>query len=242
MFLPDVLVHVDKIIYLDCDVVVNLDVNELWNINLEGKSIAGSLDVEAYQNGYFSDLMSTIRRCEIRLMGHRIKSYINAGVNVMNLKKIRENGNFTDMCIKWIMRHSYFHLFPDQEAINIIFRDDIKIIDAKFNIYDYRHEIKNCIIHMYQAKPWKAHNGSESENCYWKMYLKSAWGENVSREDLIDTFSRISASSSEFFHARTSACVIRVVKGIKKRIVEILSFPVTIIKHIYYSLKYKIIR
>lgn len=238
MFVPEALSSVDKVIYLDCDIVVNLDILELWNIDLEGKSIAGAPDTITYKYGFFFDFLASIQRLQVRLMGHDVKSYINAGVSVMNLKKIRERENFADMCIQWITEHSYFNLLPDQDAINIIFMNDIKHIDAKFNIYDYTHETKDCIIHMFAAKPWEAHNGSASENCYWKMYLKSAWGENVSREDLIDTFSRISASSG-FYHGRFTGCIKRLLNVTKKRILEILGVPVFIFRHIIHQVKRK---
>ena len=34
----------EKVIYLDCDVLVNLDVRELWDVPLEGRLLAGALD------------------------------------------------------------------------------------------------------------------------------------------------------------------------------------------------------
>ena len=39
LLLPDV-TDVDKIIYLDCDIVVNMDIAELWEVPLNGRAVA----------------------------------------------------------------------------------------------------------------------------------------------------------------------------------------------------------
>ncbi|MBQ8692167.1 MAG: hypothetical protein IJ520_03390, partial [Synergistaceae bacterium] len=36
LFMPEVLSGLDKVIYLDCDIVVNMDIAELWDIDLGG--------------------------------------------------------------------------------------------------------------------------------------------------------------------------------------------------------------
>lgn len=34
------MIQADKVIYLDCDVLVNMDIAELWNIDLNGYYLA----------------------------------------------------------------------------------------------------------------------------------------------------------------------------------------------------------
>ena len=43
LLIPDLL-ECPKVIYFDCDVLVNLDIRELWDIDLEGNCIGGVRD------------------------------------------------------------------------------------------------------------------------------------------------------------------------------------------------------
>ena len=56
--------------------------------------------------------------------------YINSGVLLLNLKKIRED-NKTKELDEYINNHSLF--YPDQDAINVIFKDKILFLDNKYN-------------------------------------------------------------------------------------------------------------
>jgi len=41
LLIPDILPDsIDKILYLDCDIIVNASIDNLWNVNLEGYAIA----------------------------------------------------------------------------------------------------------------------------------------------------------------------------------------------------------
>ncbi|MBQ7219801.1 MAG: hypothetical protein IJS28_02360, partial [Synergistaceae bacterium] len=44
MFMPDELSKLDKVIYFDIDLMISLDIKELWDVDFEGKSIAGVHD------------------------------------------------------------------------------------------------------------------------------------------------------------------------------------------------------
>jgi lipopolysaccharide biosynthesis glycosyltransferase len=79
--IPDIL-SLNKVIYLDCDVVVNMDIRKLWDIPVEGYSFAGVLDVPCAS---FSPAAY-----KMRLIGCDRRTYINSGVLLMNLPRIRE--------------------------------------------------------------------------------------------------------------------------------------------------------
>jgi len=236
MFIPQVLTNIKKVIYLDCDVIVNLDIRELWNIDLENKSIVGAIDMAAYK----IDRISPNRKLQMKLCGIDIKRYINAGVTVMNLEKFRVLGDFCDISIKWLSKHSHLPIFPDQDALNSIFIDDIKIIDSKFNVYDLSQNLSNSIIHMWAGKPWKKFTGAKHEKLYWHMYLKSAWGENCTIDDMIDKLSVLGvlSSNSEYFHKHGSQCLKRLLHVIPNRFKNALES----LKLKYYWVKYKFSR
>lgn len=105
LFLPDIL-HLDKVIYLDCDILVRKDIKGLWKYN--PKEIAGVIDPSVKTR--FDD------------------NYINSGVMVMNLKNLREN-NYKNRLIA--VREKCRTYLADQDAINLAF--DIEHIPFKWN-------------------------------------------------------------------------------------------------------------
>ena len=104
---PDLL-PVDKVIHLDADTIVNDSLEDLWNMDLEGKWFAM---VREWQ-GHF------------RPMGDR---YYNAGVFVANLKQIREDGIMKEM-IRFIREVPV--PYGEQDAMNGYGLHHDKIIDA----------------------------------------------------------------------------------------------------------------
>lgn len=84
----------EKILYLDCDIVCYKDIKEIFDI-----------DIENYEIGVATDYI-----------GRRVisKKYINSGVLLLNLKKIKETGSFEKArnIVKKVPM-----LMPDQTAL-----------------------------------------------------------------------------------------------------------------------------
>lgn len=104
----------EKVLYLDTDVVCLKDPSEFYNMDMRDFEMAGVLD------RYGSHIY--------RLPFAR-KKYINSGVLLMNLSKIRETGLFKRarrVCKKYPM------IMPDQSALNFCSKYK-KIVETKFN-------------------------------------------------------------------------------------------------------------
>lgn len=206
-FIPDIL-NLDRIIYLDCDVVVNLDILELWSIDLEGNCLGGAPDRIRNVSFFSHDAICA------RLNGCPLVSYINSGVLLMDLKRIRERGELFKMSMGWLSYHKYSVKYPDQDALNALFSDSIKTIDAKFNYFFFsrkpgKDDFKGCIVHFIGVKPWRELTGLATERLYWRMFFKSAWGENMTPDDIIDALSDV-ASLSPQLHRHTKQCYKRI--------------------------------
>ncbi len=72
---------IDKLIYLDTDTIVNLDIKELWRIELENKPLAAVVDVGAH----------TVPLCIDKIV--KPENYFNTGVIVIDLEKWRNDAN-----------------------------------------------------------------------------------------------------------------------------------------------------
>jgi len=113
---------IEKIIYLDSDVVVCGNIAELWDTETEGYCIAGVQD----EGGVFQAR---------RLHPYAHQDYINAGVLLFNFREI--NRRFPDMfmtCFERFYQHRGLITLQDQDILNIIFKDCIKTLPLKWNV------------------------------------------------------------------------------------------------------------
>lgn len=91
--IPEVMPEtIDRVIYLDCDLIVHLNVSELWNLDMDTYALAACIDAAVESDKGFYPWMKKIKETEGR-------HYFNAGVMVMNLKRIRAMGDFFQTCV-----------------------------------------------------------------------------------------------------------------------------------------------
>lgn len=116
----------DKVIHIDCDTVVNGSLAELWDIDMSHSVIAGA-----------SDCLSDQYRSNIGLKPE--DTYVNAGVLVMNLKRIRE------LCLEmsflsYIEKKGNLLTYVDQEVLNACVPENEKIeLPLRYNSYSILH-------------------------------------------------------------------------------------------------------
>lgn len=115
--LPD---NIEKVLYLDADLVVVDDVRPLWHICLDNHVLAAVKD----PYGYF-------RRAELRIP--REFTYVNAGVLLMNLKKWREM-NLIPKLVSFIESSGESLTFWDQDAINAVLYSKITVLSYRWNL------------------------------------------------------------------------------------------------------------
>lgn len=122
--IPQLLSQVDKCIYLDVDLIVKQDLGKLFDVDIEEDYAAG---VRAL--GYYSSEDRMIKRAEY-LGIENVNDYINAGVLLLNLKKIRENNlqaRFMELLDKNFNSQ-------DQDILNVAFFGKIKILPFAYNV------------------------------------------------------------------------------------------------------------
>lgn len=150
LLIPKLFSELDKLIYLDVDTIINNDLTDLYSINIDNYPIAGVPEfyssVEFTQGYYIKSL---------RLSPHH---YINAGILLFNIKRIRQQKNFNDLTITKLTKLKL--LYQDQDIINILFKDNIIYLEHTYN-YTYSKLKagliipKPTIIHYTLDKPWK---------------------------------------------------------------------------------------
>lgn len=139
--------EVNKILYLDADMICTGDIKELYNIEFEGKTWVAVQD-------------KGIKEEDLKRLGLPANhEYINSGMLLINVEKLKENYTAQKIA-ELILKNREILIYPDQDFINKFFKGDIKLIDRKYNLLakDIRYKDlaeKPLIIHYAGSmKPW----------------------------------------------------------------------------------------
>lgn len=121
--LPDLLPHVDRILYLDCDLVVCQDLVHLFELPM-------TLPLAAVPDG-FADAAAFRDRWGLEDAGTPV--YFNTGVLLMDLRALREGRQF-DAALDFLARHVAECPYVDQDAINAVCWGHIQPVHVAWNV------------------------------------------------------------------------------------------------------------
>ena len=115
----------DKILFLDVDLVFIKEIESLWNQNINDYYLGACIDPTwQFCSNYKHDLANT-----------GTSNYFNAGVILFNLRKIREDKKDEELlnwCLNWDF-NTLQCICHDQTLLNYILKNKVKIIDFKYN-------------------------------------------------------------------------------------------------------------
>lgn len=173
VLVPWLLKDFDKIIYMDCDIICNTDISNIFSVDIGNNLIAGSPDVPLINNG-------------------KPENYVNAGFLIMNLKEFRSIYNF-DYMIRWIQSNKYDYL--DQDMLNEASKDSLFILSQEFNFlnttWDISHAPKHLIegyataknnpkiIHYTTTKPWSLELNPDFFHLFWKYSTRTPFIDSI---------------------------------------------------------------
>lgn len=120
----------EKVLYLDCDIIINKSIRELWNINFCGKTIAALMD--AFSKYY---------RMNIDLNSNDIM--FNSGVMLIDLKRWKKN-KVEQRLMEFIRSKNGMIQQGDQGVLNSVLSHETYCFDPKFNsvtvFYDFTYK------------------------------------------------------------------------------------------------------
>lgn len=114
---------IDKVIYLDCDMIIRGSLEDLWNTDLEDTPLAA-----VYQHNGWADHNNSWGRLNIP----REYGYFNAGCLVLNLKYLRKD-TFQQKAIDYINSHFDKIISHDQDVLNALYCKKAKALLCKWN-------------------------------------------------------------------------------------------------------------
>lgn len=182
LYIHDILVGIDRAIYLDCDLIVNVDLAIFEQINLDGYYLAACLDPGA------KNLFHAHPGVHEKL-GICHELYFNSGFLVLNLNMIRLANVLPDTGLEFLRNHPELPCL-DQEILNYLFQKNVYHLDGKYNLPAYMNSndglylrfdesnYNDCIIHYYGfSKPWNIYGGFIDFQ-YWHYFIQTPWGSN----------------------------------------------------------------
>ena len=169
-------VDIEKVIYLDSDIIVNLDINELWQIEL-GDNVLGAIP-EIVNNTFINP------RTHFKLVSDglvKAEDYFNSGVLLINLKLFRNEEDGIMQGIKFRGENPQ-HIYWDQTVLNYCFSARALKLPIKFNHIVKEIQNKNDFIldeeiyHYAYAEGCLGLDMNDQFNRLWMRYfMKTPW-------------------------------------------------------------------
>ena len=185
LLLSSVLPDLDKIIYLDCDIVVLNDLQSLWNFDVSDVAVAMAPDFTLKDK-------STLNR-----LGITTGYYLNSGVILMNLDYWRKH-DVQNRIFSYILEKGDKLIYNDQDALNSILQNEHEELHIKYNFsYYYFHRLigvlykekiheiiearDNPIIFHYfgPLKPWSLGSYLPGKELFIKYQKLSGWNYKI---------------------------------------------------------------
>lgn len=137
----------EKVIYLDVDTIVQDDISKLWNTPLDDYTIGAVQDYSGTVDCRWAGIPNYK---ELGLAGDT--KYFNSGVLLINPKKWRTE-NVTTQVIDTLVKYKQHVVMPDQYGLNVVFANQWKELDPKWNWFANKENENPSLIHFVEIKP-----------------------------------------------------------------------------------------
>ena len=169
--------EVHRILFLDADTLVTGSLDALFELDLDGRSVAGCLDPLSFNADTFE-----------RLEYDPALKYLCAGVLMINLDYWREHG-LEERIIAFATDQAERLRFWDQDAVNYVCRDTKLVLPLRYGVMSCffwpawvgrigsKEELREClldpaIIHFAGNAPWKKELSRMLFHEDWQRYNK----------------------------------------------------------------------
>ena len=179
----------DKIIYLDADIIVNLDIAQLWRIDLGDKVLGVIPEILSEVNGV-DGMKKLFPLCRDGLAD--MNDYFNSGVLLINVARLRNETQTLIRGFEVTMQN------PDQDLLNYCFATESVKLPTTFNRFvrnaRWDGELPQKKIYHYSGSSYGfglGLNMNDPFNRLWLEYFsRTPWFDALSIGRLFDEFQR----------------------------------------------------
>jgi lipopolysaccharide biosynthesis glycosyltransferase len=198
VFIPEICsrIGIEKIIYLDADIICLTDISELFNINIESSCLAAVCDIMGI-GGYYSRNRKLPKKKTKTIVNGKtivknINSYFNAGILLFNVKNILKNIS-TKAILEFAASKDWAS--HDQDVLNILFEDSTVLLPVCWNYTEeenierfapeniqkdyYAAKDNPKIIHFCKNKPWKLFYYAANFQYFWYYALQTPFYSTI---------------------------------------------------------------
>ncbi len=174
LFIPIMFPQYDKGIYIDSDVVLNADLAELFDTDIGDNYIGACADFSVQEA---PPLVHYIENA----IGVDKTEYINSGVLLMNLKKLRE-AKLDYHFLRLLNKYHFDCIAPDQDYINAMCNGKIYYLGEEWDTMPNENKppLKNPKLIHYNlfSKPWCYENIQYGE-LFWESIKETSFYEEA---------------------------------------------------------------
>lgn len=173
LLLSSLLSELDRALYLDCDIIVQADLTELYHSDISKHCVAAVPDIDTL---IFQKRFS-------------LSQYFNSGVLLINLARFREK-NIESQLIRCALEHNHY----DQDILNIILQGEILYLHPRWNMQyinenrpysQLSEEEANAFAHPHiihyisVMKPWKMNCFHPYQKAYFDALKLTEWRQQA---------------------------------------------------------------
>lgn len=194
-FIPRLFPQYDKAIYIDADTILTGDIGELYDIDLDDKVMAARVDPKVAAVPEFVGYVENA-------LDIPAKEYVNSGVLLMDLRKLRKLHYITKMTD--LMKEFDASLVaPDQDYLNVILRGKIEFLNPVWNaepVKDLPRNVKLVHFNLFN-KPWHYKN-VPCERIFWNAAKGTGFLGDLKRQQ-----AAFDAEKQKADHAKVDALI-----------------------------------
>ncbi|SFW31577.1 glycosyltransferase family 8 protein [Selenomonas ruminantium] len=170
LLMSEALPDVERLIYLDADTIINLDIKELWEEETGANGLAAVPDM-VIQDGQVSLLVKRGLCAE--------KSYFNAGVLLLDMPVFSKEKNLLERGTDFLKKHELMDYFV-QDILNYFFSADCRLLPVKYNtlvsweLYQ-RHNALEPRIYHYANKQYAFDYGNNYHRLFLDNFAATPW-------------------------------------------------------------------
>ena len=194
-FIPMLFPLYKKAIYIDSDTILRGDIGELFDIDLEDKALAAVVDKKVA-------VIPEFRGYVEKALGIPAEEYVNSGVQLMNLRKMRKVKYLSTM-IDLIKKFDADLVAPDQDYLNLILKGDIMHLSPNWNAEpekDLARNVKLVHFNLFN-KPWH-YKDVPCERIFWKAAKGTGFFGDLKRQQ-----EAFDAEKQKADHAKVEALI-----------------------------------
>ena len=164
-------IDVSKVIIIDADTIINMDIAELWNLSTGDNGLAAVLDPNI-------TIINNSKLCQNGIINKN--RYFNAGLLVIDRQKFNLSRElWNEMMLTFFSVYSNSD-YPEQDMLNYYFNENCKLLDEKYNTivewqrYNKINKIENKIYH-YSNKSIDIVAFDEYTKLFFKYFMQTPW-------------------------------------------------------------------